>query len=134
MWVSIARSYDSKADAADGVEQLGAGEDPSGLARQRRQQLELGRRQLDRPLADRQTLPRQIERQVHHAQHLGRRPGPAFGPAQHRPHAGDQLLGAEGLDHVVVGAQLEPDQLVALLAAGGEHDDRAHPTRRGSGA
>ena len=79
---------------------------------------------LDRPIADCQALPWQIERQVQHVQHLGRRSGPPFGPAQHRAHAGDELLGAEGLDHVVVGAELETDELVGLLAPGGQHDDR----------
>jgi hypothetical protein len=34
------------------------------------------------------------------------------------------LARAEGLDDVVVGAELEPDDLVGLLAPGGEHDDR----------
>ena len=44
--------------------------------------------------------------------------------AQHRPHAGGQLARRERLRHVVVGAELEPDDPVGLLAARGEHDHR----------
>ena len=45
----------------------------------------------------------------------------APGPAQHGPHPGDQLLGRERLGHVVVGADLQPDDPIALLAPGGQH-------------
>ncbi len=44
--------------------------------------------------------------------------------AQDRPHAGYQLAGREGLGDVVIGAQLQADEAVGLLDAGGEHDDR----------
>ena len=44
-------------------------------------------------------------------------------PREHRRDPRHQLLGAEGLDHVVVYAQLEAEELVVLLAPGGEHDD-----------
>ncbi|MNL31347.1 hypothetical protein D3C87_1531310 [compost metagenome] len=43
--------------------------------------------------------------------------------AQQGLDAGDQLAEAEGLDQVVVGADLEADDAVDLLALGGEHDD-----------
>jgi hypothetical protein len=39
----------------------------------------------------------------------------------------DQLPRREGLGHVVVGAQLEPQHPVDLLAPGGQQDDRRHP-------
>ena len=45
-------------------------------------------------------------------------------PPQHRPDPRGHLARAEGLDDVVVGAELEADDAVGLLAAGGEHDDR----------
>ena len=48
----------------------------------------------------------------------------AIGTPEHGSNARDHLACAEGLDHVVVGAELEPDDAVRLLAAGGEHDDR----------
>ena len=47
-----------------------------------------------------------------------------LGAAQHGPHARHQLARAERLGQIVVGAQLQADQPVGLLHAGGEHDDR----------
>ena len=44
--------------------------------------------------------------------------------AQQRGHAADQLGGRERLRDVVVGAELEPAQQVALGVLRGEHDDR----------
>src|SRR5262249_37013240 len=41
---------------------------------------------------------------------------------QHRADTGQKLTEAEGLGHVVVGAQLEPAHAIDLLAARGEHD------------
>ena len=52
---------------------------------------------------------------------LARRAG---GPAQDRLDPQDQLPGGEGLDHVVVGAELQADDAVHLLGLGGEHEDR----------
>ena len=46
-----------------------------------------------------------------------------MGAAQQGAHAGDELAGREGLDEVVVGAELEADDAVLDLALGGEHDD-----------
>jgi len=43
----------------------------------------------------------------------------AAGPPQDRADAGDNLGGAERLDDVVVGAELEPDDAVGLRAPGG---------------
>ena len=48
----------------------------------------------------------------------------APGARQERAHARHQLLGAERLDHVVVGADLQADDAVGLVAARGEHHDR----------
>ena len=44
--------------------------------------------------------------------------------SQERANAGQQLAGAEGLRHVVVGAELEADDLVDLAGARREHKDR----------
>jgi hypothetical protein len=43
---------------------------------------------------------------------------------QHGADPGKQLARAEGLGEVVVGAELEAEDAVDLLALGGEHDDR----------
>ena len=45
------------------------------------------------------------------------------GAAEERLNAGDELLLAEGLDDVVVGARLEAADPLELVAAGGEHQD-----------
>ena len=50
--------------------------------------------------------------------------------AHDRPHARDELAGAERLHDVVVGAELEAHDPVDLLAASGEHDDRDVGGRR----
>ena len=57
----------------------------------------------------------------------------AGGPPGDGPDAGDQLADAERLRHVVVGAELEPEHPVELVAARREHDDR-HVRRRATAA
>src|SRR6266545_3732435 len=47
----------------------------------------------------------------------------AAGAAQHGPHPGDQLPRGERLGQVVIGTHGQADQLVDLVALGGEHDD-----------
>ena len=57
----------------------------------------------------------------------GRRPidGHALlGPPEERPDPGRQLAQAERLGDVVVGAELQPDDLVELGVLGRQHDDR----------
>src|SRR6266508_1898966 len=111
-------------DPVHRVEELAAGEDAARLAHQHRQELELGRRQLDRLAADRDAHPGDVHLDAGHAQHL-RPTGPRrLAAPQHRAHARDQLLGAERLDHVVVGAELEADDPVGLVATGRQDDDR----------
>ena len=47
-----------------------------------------------------------------------------FGAAQHGADAGQQFARVAGLGEVVVGAELQPDDAVGVLAHGREHDDR----------
>ena len=54
------------------------------------------------------------------------------GAAQHRAHARSELARRERLRHVVVGAELEPDDPVRLLAPRREHDHGELGVRRGS--
>src|SRR5256886_9646407 len=103
-------------DPANGTQQLSAAEDPPRLTRHGRQQLELGRRQLDPPPGDRQLHAGHVELDVAGTNQIGGLTrGPA--PARARAHTGDKLLGTEGLRQVVVRAQLETDQLVGLVGA-----------------
>ena len=46
------------------------------------------------------------------------------GASQHGLHAGDQFARRERLGQVVVGPEFEAQQLVELVVAGREHDDR----------
>ena len=61
-------------------------------------------------------------------------PGGLGAAAHDRPDPGHQLPEAEGLDDVVVGSQLQPDDPVHLGAPGGQdqdrHDDRARSCRQ----
>jgi hypothetical protein len=52
------------------------------------------------------------------------RAGAAAGAAYVGADAGEQLARREWLDHVVVGAALQPLDAVILVGAGGEHDHR----------
>jgi hypothetical protein len=90
------------------------------------QQVELAPGQLERLAGERGDPGGRID--VHVADRdrggRGRRAGRGRGPAQHGADARDQLGHAERLHQVVVGAELESDHTVGLLAAGGQHDDR----------
>ena len=52
--------------------------------------------------------------------------------AEDRLHARDELAGRERLRQIVVGADLEADDAVGLLVAGGQHQDRHLRAARGS--
>ena len=64
-----------------------------------------------------------VERQRPHADGLHGRSHLAAGAPHHRPDPGQQLARGEGLRDVVVGAQLEPEDPVGLLAARGQDHD-----------
>ena len=50
--------------------------------------------------------------------------GQAASASQDDLDAGEQLARAEGLGQIVVGAHLQPDDTIGLVAAGGEHQHR----------
>ena len=108
--------------AAAGLgEQRVARDDAPGAAHQRDQDVELEPGELDR-LALHGDLPRaDVDLHVAHRQLLAHRLRARA--AQHRAQPGQQLARAEGLGHVVVGAELEADHAVGLVALGGEHED-----------
>ena len=89
-----------------------------------KQQLELRRRQHHLPPVDRRLHARHVEAEgLADPDYVILGAGAARAP-QHGAHPGHHLAGAEGLGHVVVGAQLEAGDAVRLLGAGGQHDDR----------
>ena len=110
-------------DAVDRVKQLRAREDPARRSSQVARIAELGRGQLHPAAGGSHAHPRQVELDVTDDDAVGRLGG-RFGASEHRADPGDQLPRAERLGHVVVGAELEADERVRLVAARGEHHDR----------
>src|SRR6185503_17904597 len=102
--------------AADDVEQLAAGEDATRLAHQRSQQVEFSGSELDGSCADPGLHPRHVERDIRGTNDIAA-PWSDIRAAEHRPDPRDELARAERLGDVIVGAELEPDQLVALVNA-----------------
>src|SRR5437879_1319493 len=108
--------------------ELGSREHAVGGGQQHGQQAVFGAAQGDRlarsvdEVAGRRVEPPAVEHEAAHA--VGARlTGRMGGPAQHRLDAAEQLARIERLGDVVVGAELESDNAVHILAARGEHDD-----------
>ena len=96
-----------------------------GLRGQEVEQVELLGGQVDRLAVALDGPAARVDPQLAEAHHVaGQRRGGGLGPPQHGLDARDQLAGAERLGQVVVGAEPEPEDLVALLALGRQHDDR----------
>ena len=107
----------------DPLEKLLPGEDPAAGSQQGPQKPELHCGQFQLPVVQGHPVPGVVELQAAARQDFGaRRFG--SGPAQNRLDPLDQLAGAEGFDHVVVGAQGESEDTVDLLLAGGQKQDR----------
>src|SRR6201999_628807 len=106
----------------DTVEQLLAGKYSARPLHEELEQTIFGRTKLDLAAGARHALLLAIELDVAVAQHVG----DAFGARtpQQGTHPRDQLRHGKRLDDVVVGAGGKPPHALALLAAGGEHDDR----------
>ena len=97
---------------------------PPGVLHQQLDEIVLLGGQLHRlPVPDRHPLFG-VQGQVPGGNEAGGLPlGPSGGPAEHGPDAGLQLQDVEGLVDVVVRPAFKADDLVRVLAAGGEHDD-----------
>src|SRR5207248_3697158 len=111
--------------ALDEVEKLLAGEDAAGVPRQRRQHLVLVGGQALPDAVDTHFTGGEIDLQTSGGELDRVRVGGRA--AQHRPDPGEQLARVERLREVIVGAELETDDLVRVVAAGGHHDDRRLP-------
>src|SRR5262249_25290734 len=101
------------------LQQLVAGEHETAVVEQLPEQVELLRRQLDLVVADVDLALARVDDEVAVRQLL--RLVTALlgsGSAEHALDAGDQLPRVERLRQVVVGADLEPDDLVDVLVAG----------------
>src|SRR5690242_13699928 len=91
------------------------------------QQVILGRRQLQLVAAPRDYAAVQIDFRVREVKDLVR---VRRSTAQQRPDPCQQLARAEGLDYVIVGADLEQQYLIHLIAHRAQHDDRRLDLRR----
>ena len=107
-------------------EDLLAAERLAGVARQKDEQLELGRGEVEQRLIAARLAAIQVDRQIASAQQIGvsSRRELAIGPAHMGANSGEQFTQPEGLGHVVVSAHLQPQHLVDLVALRGEDDDR----------
>src|SRR5580693_334990 len=92
--------------APDLLEQDLAGEDLAWLAGQRHQEVELQRRQVQRLASPLNRVTRHVDRHVTDGERLG---GRVAGAPQPRPPSGDEHLGLERLDDVVVGPGFEAE-------------------------
>src|SRR3990170_6093627 len=101
-------------------QQLQAGECPSGLLDQRRQQAELRRRQLGLAITDVDAMSLEVDFDVGRPEDTWRRRLP-LGSPQNGPDSGYDLARTEGLDDVVVGADFQPAQPVRLVHPSRDH-------------
>ena len=108
--------------APDDVQDLVAGENAASLSGEQLENLEFGRRQLDRLPLDGRLVADGINDQeppdFDRPPGLGRLAAPQVGLDP-----GDQLPGRERLGHVIIGAQLEAEDLVRFLGAGRQDQD-----------
>lgn len=98
-----------------------AGEHLPGLAGQGDEQVELERGDREPLVATGHRVAGDVDGEVADGEALGL--GLVVAP-QAGPHPGDELLGLEGLDDVVVGTGFQAHDDVDGVGAGGQHDDR----------
>jgi hypothetical protein len=109
--------------AKDPVQKLQPGKGPSRFPGQHLQQLEFAGREVHDLAPHPHLVAAAINGQVAKA-HLRRTLSSILSdPAQHRPHLGHQLAGAEGLGDVIIRTQIQADELVLLGGLGRKHDD-----------
>jgi hypothetical protein len=105
------------------IEQRLAAHDFVGVVDEVAQDAELARRELERHAGLRRLIRAEVE--LHFAERVLVAGGDAMHAAEHGLDAREELHEAERLGHVVVGAELQADDLVDLLPARGQHDHRS---------
>ena len=128
MCTSTVRSFEFRVVPPDAVEQLLAREDAARVLQEMAQQPEFGRAEMDRLAGTVGAMRHQVHLEIGVAQHAVFRL--LLGAPDHGAHPRDQLVRAERLDDIVVGAAVQTANPVALLAARGQHDDRQRAGRR----
>src|SRR5437763_16862523 len=104
------------------IEQLAAVEYTAGTLHQEFEQTELGRPEMDVAPAARNPPAVTVELQIPGSEHVRHPLG--FDAPQQRANTCNELGGREWFDDIVVSARHQPAHPLALLAAGGEYDDR----------
>ncbi len=97
---------------------------PPGIAQQQRQQRVFLAGQRNRLAVHAHVAAGQVDMQVTIVEHRHLAFAVGAAAAQQRPHPRHQLLGAERLGHVVVGAIVQGPHLLRLAGAHAEHDHR----------
>ena len=122
MWTSTARSSPT-GDSSHSAERIAWRENAlPGMPREVQQDAVLGGGEVQR-LPEQLHLPRErVDLEVADLD-AGLLGGPAFDAAQDRLDAAHELARGERLGDVVVGAELEAEDAVDLVAARGQHDD-----------
>src|SRR4051795_7058626 len=111
--------------APDALEQLVAGQHEPAVVEQLPEEVELLRRELDLLAGDEHLPPPDVDLEVPVPDLLRLHLSPLRDASpQDRLDAGDELTRVEGLRQIVVGADLEPDDLVDVLVTRGQHQDR----------
>ncbi len=123
MWPSMARSYVSRLNPWTASSSCDASPDAAGLAGERGEQLELGWRQGDGAASHGDPASDEVQHEIVRLDALVGE-WDRIDPAQDRADTGDELAGAERLDHVVVGAEFEAGHPVRLVSACGQDEDR----------
>ena len=108
--------------APDLGQQLAVGHQQAAVERERAQQRELERRQVDVLAVEGHAVGGEVDDQPVGLDPRLRRVAP--GAPQHRLHAGHELTRRERLRDVVVGSALQRRDLGLLVGDRGEHDDR----------
>ena len=110
--------------APDFLEDLRLGHHPPGIAQQQRQQRVLLAGQRHRLAIQRHFAAYEIHMQMAIVEHRWRAVAGHAACAQQRPHPRHQLLGAERLGHVVIGAGIQCAHLFGFTRTHGQHDHR----------
>src|SRR6185503_1725718 len=106
------------------IEQLIAAQGLAGVAEERFEKGELARAEIHRPIMDGDGPGCLVEGDRTRDQARLRAAGGALGAAGEGPQSRGQLVVAERLDDVVIGAGVEARHPIADRVAGGEHQDR----------
>src|SRR3990170_4566371 len=124
--VAVDRALRGELVAARAVDELGPGVHAPRRAGERDEQRPLARGELDDLATDTDLVPVLVEQELALAERadLGRADVGPTRATEDRLHAEHDLLRAERLRHVVVGAELEPADPVLLARLRGEHEDR----------